>query len=110
MSSQEKETAMETFRRGETDVLVATTVIEVGVDVPNATMMVVLDADRFGIATQGQGWRTFRSIRWRHELFTWWIFRCRTQPRSNYDRFSFSLDRSNRGSWLVNKIRVSNQE
>jgi len=50
MSSQEKETAMETFRRGETDVLVATTVIEVGVDVPNATMMVVLDADRFGIA------------------------------------------------------------
>ena len=50
MTSQEKETAMETFRRGETDVLVATTVIEVGVDVPNATMMVVLDADRFGIA------------------------------------------------------------
>ena len=50
MSSQDKETAMETFRRGETDVLVATTVIEVGVDVPNATMMVVLDADRFGIA------------------------------------------------------------
>ena len=50
MSSQEKETAMETFRRGETDVLVATTVIEVGVDVPNATMMVVLEADRFGIA------------------------------------------------------------
>lgn len=41
---------MDRFRRGETDVLVATTVIEVGVDVPNATVMVVLDADRFGIA------------------------------------------------------------
>ena len=41
---------MERFRRGEIDVLVATTVIEVGVDVPNATVMVVLDADRFGIA------------------------------------------------------------
>ena len=41
---------MDRFRAGELDVLVATTVIEVGVDVPNATVMVVLDADRFGIA------------------------------------------------------------
>jgi ATP-dependent DNA helicase RecG len=41
---------MALFRSGHTDVLVATTVIEVGVDVPNATVMVVLDADRFGIA------------------------------------------------------------
>jgi ATP-dependent DNA helicase RecG len=41
---------MEAFRRGEPDVLVATTVIEVGVDVPNATVMVILDAARFGIA------------------------------------------------------------
>jgi ATP-dependent DNA helicase RecG len=46
----EKDAVMERFRRGELDVLVATTVIEVGVDVPNATVMVVLDADRFGIA------------------------------------------------------------
>ena len=45
-----KEAAMSAFRTGETDVLVATTVIEVGVDVPNATHIVVLDADRFGIA------------------------------------------------------------
>ena len=41
---------MHQFRAGRLDVLVATTVIEVGVDVPNATVMVVLDADRFGIA------------------------------------------------------------
>ena len=41
---------MSGFRSGETDVLVATTVIEVGVDVPNATVMVILDAGRFGIA------------------------------------------------------------
>jgi ATP-dependent DNA helicase RecG len=50
MSSQDKEAVMESFRRGDTSVLVATTVIEVGVDVPNATRMVILDADRFGIA------------------------------------------------------------
>jgi ATP-dependent DNA helicase RecG len=46
----EKEATMRQFREGRLDVLVATTVIEVGVDVPNATVMVVLDADRFGIA------------------------------------------------------------
>lgn len=50
MPAAEKEAVMDGFRRGEVDVLVATTVIEVGVDVPNATVMVVLDADRFGIA------------------------------------------------------------
>ena len=46
----EKEETMGLFRSGELDVLVATTVIEVGVDVPNATVMVILDAARFGIA------------------------------------------------------------
>ena len=49
-TSAEKEEVMSGFRSGETDVLVATTVIEVGVDVPNATVMVILDAGRFGIA------------------------------------------------------------
>jgi ATP-dependent DNA helicase RecG len=50
LSSAEKEATMREFREARLDVLVATTVIEVGVDVPNATVMVVLDADRFGIA------------------------------------------------------------
>jgi ATP-dependent DNA helicase RecG len=49
MSSADKESVMTRFRRGDVDVLVATTVIEVGVDVPNATVMVVEDADRFGL-------------------------------------------------------------
>ncbi len=47
---RDKESTMLAFRSGEIDVLVATTVIEVGVDVPNATVMVIEDADRFGIA------------------------------------------------------------
>lgn len=50
LSSAEKEQVMALFRSGALDVLVATTVIEVGVDVSNATVMVILDADRFGIA------------------------------------------------------------
>jgi len=50
MKAAEKEATMERFRAGRLDVLVATTVIEVGVDVPNATVMVVLDADRFGVS------------------------------------------------------------
>ena len=50
VSPVEKEQTMARFREGALDVLVATTVIEVGVDVPNATVMVILDADRFGIA------------------------------------------------------------
>ncbi|BBX39352.1 ATP-dependent DNA helicase RecG [Mycobacterium simiae] len=50
LPAEEKDAAMAAFRAGEIDVLVCTTVIEVGVDVPNATVMLVMDADRFGIS------------------------------------------------------------
>ncbi len=50
MKGGEKESVMKAFSQGEADVLVATTVIEVGVDVPNATLMVIEDADRFGLS------------------------------------------------------------
>ncbi|GAA1832843.1 ATP-dependent DNA helicase RecG [Agromyces salentinus] len=50
MASEEKDATMRAFAAGEIDVLVATTVIEVGVDVPNASVMVVTDADRFGVS------------------------------------------------------------
>jgi ATP-dependent DNA helicase RecG len=50
LSSEEKDDTMKAFNSGEIDVLVATTVIEVGVDVPNATLMVIMDSDRFGVS------------------------------------------------------------
>ncbi|MDP9025435.1 MAG: DNA helicase RecG, partial [Candidatus Eremiobacteraeota bacterium] len=50
LAPREKETVMAQFAAGEIDVLVATTVVEVGVDVPNASVMVVLDAQRYGLA------------------------------------------------------------
>ncbi|MFE7845127.1 ATP-dependent DNA helicase RecG [Microbacterium sp. NPDC057407] len=50
MPSDEKDAVMQAFGRGEVDVLVATTVVEVGVDVPNASTMAILEADRFGVS------------------------------------------------------------
>ncbi|MFB8148157.1 ATP-dependent DNA helicase RecG [Microbacterium sp. NPDC056003] len=50
MPSDEKDAVMQAFARGEVDVLVATTVVEVGVDVPNASTMAILEADRFGVS------------------------------------------------------------
>ncbi|KGF40821.1 ATP-dependent DNA helicase RecG [Hoylesella buccalis] len=50
MKPKEKDAEMQKFSRGETQILVATTVIEVGVDVPNASVMVILDAHRFGLS------------------------------------------------------------
>lgn len=50
MHAEEKESVMQAFSKGDIDVLISTTVIEVGVDVPNASMMIIMDADRFGVS------------------------------------------------------------
>ena len=71
LSSSDKETVMDAFRAGALDVLVATTVIEVGVDVANATVMVILDADRFGIAQLHQ--LRGRVGRGRHASLCWLV-------------------------------------
>ena len=69
---------MDRFRRNEVDVLVATTVIEVGVDVPNATVMVVVDADRFGIAQLHQ--LRGRVGRGEHASQCWLLTQQKEQP------------------------------
>jgi ATP-dependent DNA helicase RecG len=54
MSAAEKEETMQRFKRGEVDILVSTTVIEVGIDVANASIMLIVDADRFGLSQMHQ--------------------------------------------------------
>jgi ATP-dependent DNA helicase RecG len=86
MPAADKESVMDRFRRHDLDVLVATTVIEVGVDVPNATVMVILDADRFGIAQLHQ--LRGRVGRGRHASRCWLV----TSPEESVAEASPRID------------------
>ncbi len=86
LTSAEKEATMSSFRAGEVDVLVATTVIEVGVDVANATVMAILDADRFGIAQLHQ--LRGRVGRGAHASTCWLVTQQRDEPPARVNRAS----------------------
>jgi ATP-dependent DNA helicase RecG len=96
LSSKEKEAVMAAFRSGAIDVLVATTVIEVGVDVANATVMVIEDADRFGIAQLHQ-------LRGRvgRASDTSWCYLLSTTPTPDAEERLGALERSNNGFELA---------
>ncbi len=81
---------MDLFRAGRLDVLVATTVIEVGVDVPNATIMVVLDADRFGIAQLHQ--LRGRVGRGEHASVCWLVTQQTDEPSLRVEALVASTD------------------
>lgn len=91
MSASEKEAAMEAFRRGETQVLVSTTVIEVGVDVPNATLLAIESGQRFGLAQLHQ--LRGRIVRGAHPGFCC-VFAEPTSPESQkrLEAFAASTD------------------
>ena len=90
MGSAEKEATMDQFRAGRLDVLVATTVIEVGVDVPNATVMVIVDADRFGIAQLHQ--LRGRVGRGAHESTCWLVTQHTDDPNPRIEALVATTD------------------
>ena len=77
LSAAEKDAAIEAFRTGEAQVLVTTTVVEVGVDVPEATVMLIEDGERFGLATLHQLRGRVRPRRFCRALFHHGRFRCK---------------------------------
>ncbi len=90
MTSAEKDATMGAFRARDLDVLVATTVIEVGVDVPNATVMVILDADRFGIAQLHQ--LRGRVGRGEHASTCWLVTQQLDEPNPRVDALVATTD------------------
>jgi ATP-dependent DNA helicase RecG len=81
MKASERDERMDRFRRGESQVLVGTTVVEVGVDVPEATVMLILDADRFGLAQLHQ----LRGRVGRGESQSWCVLVSERYPSSSDD-------------------------
>jgi ATP-dependent DNA helicase RecG len=98
MKGEEKEATMGRFARGETDILVATSVIEVGIDVPNATVMLVEGADRFGLAQLHQ----FRGRVGRSEYLSYCLLVSDTDSPEAQERLQ-AVESTNDGFVLAQK-------
>ncbi len=98
MTGEKKEKIMASFASGDTKILVSTTVVEVGVDVPNATVMMIEDAERFGLATLHQ----LRGRIGRGDAQSYCIFIEGTQREESHERLSF-LSRTNDGFEIAEK-------
>lgn len=98
MKPKEKNDIMERFSRGEIDVLVSTTVVEVGVNVPNATVMMVENSERFGLAQLHQ----LRGRVGRGEYQSYCIFVCGSSSRDAWDRLEI-LNKSNDGFYIASE-------
>ena len=95
LKSDEKESVMGQFSRGELDILVSTTVVEVGVDVPNATVMLIEDADRFGLSQLHQlRGRVGRSV---HQSYCYLVTSSSAKPSERLRE----VEKSNDGFYLA---------
>ncbi len=95
LKSDEKETVMQQFAGGQLDILVSTTVVEVGVDVPNATVMLIEDADRFGLSQLHQlRGRVGRSL---HQSYCYLITSTSAKPTQRLRE----VEQSNDGFYLA---------
>ena len=98
MKNKEKDEIMNDFKDKKLDLLISTTVIEVGVNVPNATIMVIEDADRFGLAALHQ--LRGRVGRGEHESFC--VLKTRTKSKTSLDRLKI-MESSNNGFVIAEK-------
>lgn len=98
MKRNEKDQAMESFARGELDVLFSTTVVEVGIDVPNATVILILNGERFGLATLHQ----LRGRVGRGKELSWCILATDSESKKTMERLKV-LSQSNDGFYISEK-------
>lgn len=99
MKPAEKNRIMDEFAKGNTDILVSTTVVEVGINVPNATVMMVINAERFGLA----GLHQLRGRVGRGKEQSYCIFESNTKNKMTKERLNI-LKESNDGFIFQNRI------